>query len=244
MKRLFVGSLLLVGLLVFPLVAQVTFGIGPGVQYSGGRQHPLSLAYDRTSRCTLFGEMWVNIPIGWILSVRPGLMYADKEFNATIVYSGRDHRTTPGTFKAGWAELPVLLVAQPVPWFHIGGGGYAALATYKSLRYTPLTDVLYESVQSSIAVESVRTMCCPPPPPPPPPKPKPKPIPNGDPVISYRFDWGYMVVVGIDWKIKCPTWTLGNSIELGWSRGLAKVFSTHGRWYSNEVLTASYTLWF
>lgn len=234
MKKVFL-SLLLIGLLTVSLAAQVNFVIGPGAQYSGGLQHPLSLSYHRTMRCVPIGEMWVNIPVGWILSLRPGLMYAQKEFNVTVVYSGRLHRETPGEFKAGWIEMPVLLIAQPVDWFHFGGGGYGAVAAFRKLAYTPITDIIYENHKSSM-----KMMCCPPPPPP-----KPKPIPNGDPVLhNYDFDWGFMVVAGIDWKIKCPSWTFKNSIEFGWSRGLGRVLSTYDRHYHNEVLTVAYLLWF
>ena len=235
--------LLLVGLLAVPLAAQVSFGIGPGAQYSSGRQHPLSLAYDRTYRCTLFGEMYVNIPIGWTLSIRPGLMYATKEFNTTVVYSGRLHRTTPGTFKAGWLEEPVLLISQPVRWFHFGGGGYVAESMYQNTTFKPITDIIYETTPTG-GSKTIGIMCCPPPPPPPP-KPKPKPIPNGDPVLGHlKFDYGYILKAGIDWYIKCPTWTCKNSIEFTFSRGMAKVFSTYGRYYVNETLAASYLLCF
>lgn len=233
--------LVLLALLAIPVMGQVQFGIGPGAQYSYGRQHPIALDYNRTTRCTLFGEMWVNIPIGWILSIRPGLAYSDKEFNTTIVYSGRDHRMVPGTYKAGWIQLPVLLIAQPVKWFHFGGGGYAAWSPYERVRYSPLINVLYET-RSHSASKTASIMCCPPPPPPPP---KPKPIPNGDPVInSMRLDYGYVVKAGIDWYIKCPTWTCKNSIEFTWTRGIQKVFKTYGRSYVNETMAASFILWF
>lgn len=229
MKKIFI-YVLLIGLLASPLMAQVDFGLGVGTQFSG-----------KDYRCAMAGESWVSVPVGWILYLRPGLVYSQKETDVVVVYSGRLHREVPGTFNAGYIEMPVLLVAKPMAWLYFGGGGYGAVATSRRLTYKPLTDVIYETEEPF----GVRIACCPPPPPPPPPQPK--PIPNGDAITKdYCYDLGFMAVIGVNMNFRhlCPTWSIRSSIELRWSKGLNKVFSTYDRCYKNEAVTASFLLWF
>jgi len=220
---------LLAGLLAaVPLAAQVDFGLGPGVQYSGGLQYPLDAAYHRYYFTSAMGSALVDVPLAWKFSLMTGVQYSNKAFNATVVYSGAQHLSTPAKVVSGEIEVPLLLVVHPVRFFHVGGGLYGSQPTFRRVYYAPLVQVTPE--------EAIAPRC----------KPKPPPaIPLGSPVMNAdHADAGYMAVAGFSWLIKCPTITYKNSIEFAWSRGLVNVFTTYGRRYRNETLSCSYVWWF